>query len=87
MRSDSYSAIQACASANLPWCIQHRWLAVCASYEMVTFEHAYREINFTVYNLAKRGCSLQQGESISNIGRPNFINNIEMPAVAYFRFQ
>lgn len=63
-------------------------LAACAKYETISFEHAYREVNSTADTLAKRGCNLSQGETISFTGRPNFISiNLEMPAVSYFRFR
>ncbi|XP_026382114.1 uncharacterized protein LOC113277170 [Papaver somniferum] len=62
IRSESMSAVTTFSSSTIPWFFRQRWSAVSSHYEVIRFEHTYREANFAADNMAKRGCSLPNEE-------------------------
>lgn len=87
VRTDSASVVQAFINGSIPWFVRQRWLAACASYDSIRFEHAYREINFAADTMAKRGCNLALGITESYVGRPSFLHSVEGPGSTYYRFK
>ncbi|XP_026383958.1 uncharacterized protein LOC113279479 [Papaver somniferum] len=87
IRSDSLSAVMAFNTSTLPWFVRQRWREVSSNYEVIRFERTYREANFSADKMAKRGCILPSEEGQHYLGRPDFLNSIELPNVSYFRFK
>lgn len=87
IRSDSSSVVEAFSRNSLPWFARVHWHTVCSKYDSVRFEHTYREANFYVDKMAKRGCLLNEEVGTSFEGRPDFLTCIELPNVSYYRFK
>ncbi|XP_026442637.1 uncharacterized protein LOC113342255 [Papaver somniferum] len=85
--SDSLSAVQDFTTSNLPWFVRQRWREVSSNYEVIRFDHTCREANYSADKMAKRGCILPNEEGRHYLGRPDFLNSIELPNVSYFRFK
>ncbi|XP_026433325.1 uncharacterized protein LOC113330711 [Papaver somniferum] len=68
--SDSKTVIAEFSQGNAPWFIKGRWLKAIRQFKQIRYMHCYREVNFSAYNIAKRGASLDAGERKIHIGRP-----------------
>ncbi|XP_026455014.1 uncharacterized protein LOC113356176 [Papaver somniferum] len=53
---------------GLEWAIRQRWIQVQNSYDSISFDHTYRETNFSADDMAKRGCLLTNGEESGALG-------------------
>ncbi|XP_026399696.1 uncharacterized protein LOC113295580 [Papaver somniferum] len=85
--SDSMGAVMAFTNSNMPWFARKRWRKIQESYDSIRFVHTYREANFATDAMAKRGYLLRNGEGLNYDERPYFLNSLEYPNVAYFRFK
>ncbi|KAF6136499.1 hypothetical protein GIB67_035058 [Kingdonia uniflora] len=72
-------------SEEIPWLLISRWKFVKAKYASMKFSSIWREANFGVDGMSKRGCLLSEGVKETFIGRPYFLK-VEDPFRKYFRF-
>ncbi|OVA19416.1 Ribonuclease H domain [Macleaya cordata] len=82
--SDSQSAINRFAEDKVPWFILPRWKNVKRNLT-IKFSSVYRETNFAVDTLSKRGAALTLGTKDCYDDRPSFLA-FENPDSFYFRF-
>ncbi|XP_026436177.1 uncharacterized protein LOC113334044 [Papaver somniferum] len=84
--SDSKSVLAEFAQGRVPWFLKGRWLLATSKIKKIQYKHCYREINFSVDCMAKKGALLAAGERQIHMGRPQCLPRVEMPDVDYFRF-
>ncbi|XP_026399124.1 uncharacterized protein LOC113294974 [Papaver somniferum] len=87
VRSDSIGAISSFLNSNILWFARQRWRRIQDNYDSIRFGHTYREANFAVVSMAKRGCLLRNGEGLNYDERPYFLHSLEYHHVSYFRFK
>ncbi|XP_026430547.1 uncharacterized protein LOC113327585 [Papaver somniferum] len=85
IRSDSKTVVNNFCNDCIPWMFKARWMNAKQKLEHIIFEHCFREVNFSTYDLSKRGAGLRAGERIIHNGRPIFLKRIEMPNIVYYR--
>ncbi|XP_026410895.1 uncharacterized protein LOC113306135 [Papaver somniferum] len=86
LQSDSSMCVKALQQNKIPWFLLARWQRIMASIQSITFKHAYREINFSADHFAKKGASLQKGQTLSFNDKPSSLQRMENPGQPYYRF-
>ncbi|XP_026455155.1 uncharacterized protein LOC113356274 [Papaver somniferum] len=61
LQSDSKTCIITLKQQKISWFFLARWQKVMAGIHSISFNHVYREINFSADHFAKKGVHLQKG--------------------------
>ncbi|KAF6135091.1 hypothetical protein GIB67_040402 [Kingdonia uniflora] len=86
VESDSKAEVEAFHSDNIPWILEAEWANAKRSMQQIIISATWREANFSVDALSKRGAYLLDGLCEFSLSRLEFLKKIEIPMQEYFRF-
>ncbi|OVA15282.1 Ribonuclease H domain [Macleaya cordata] len=84
--SDSKVTIENFKKGKIPWWLWGRWISILNRNPQMHISHVYRETNFLVDSMAKRGAHLGAGQLVFFNQRPSFLFTIEHSDNHYYRF-
>ncbi|XP_026459214.1 uncharacterized protein LOC113359857 [Papaver somniferum] len=80
------SVIEDFSKSIVPWCLHTRWIKEKRNISEIIFEQCYKEVNFYVIELAKKGTQLHQGNVEIHTGKPPSLVQVELPGRKYYIF-
>ncbi|KAF6148117.1 hypothetical protein GIB67_011892 [Kingdonia uniflora] len=79
VESDFKAVVEAFHSDIIPWILEAEWANVKQSIQQIRISATWREANFSVDALSKRGAYLLDGLCEFSLSRPEFLKKIKIP--------